>query len=83
MSARIEKRRIEVPIERGIPIPPLAKKARSFCPMRLAMMKIQIGESILCKTEGSYQSATRSAQRVGIKVTARRVEEGWRLWRIA
>jgi len=62
--------RIEMP---GRPFSYLGKKIR----------ELQVGESFVCMAEDVKEAARAAARYAGIKIQTRKVEDGWRVMRVA
>ena len=70
-------------IERNIPIPSLHKPKS----MEYPLLQMKIGDSFLIPNSIDCEAKARSfpygvARRMGMKMTRRRVPEGYRIWRI-
>lgn len=78
MSSPITAREFTYEVERGIPIPERCAFLRTG--LMEKMQGMQIGDSILVE-EKRRQNACTAAERLGFKVTTRKVDGGVRLWR--
>lgn len=67
-------------VERGIPIPPKCERASEFCKTVRGMKP---DESILVDTSHKMDHARKIIKALGGKSVTRKVEGGWRIWRIA
>lgn len=71
----------EISIQRNIPLPP---RACLTGPIRRAMRKMKIGDSILITSCGDNSLPYHCARAEGISITIRKTnKEGWRIWRTA
>lgn len=66
-------------IESGIPIP---KRCSPRTAVSKAATRMKIGESILCETETELGNVIRIIKRLGGHYCQRKMDGGWRVWRI-
>lgn len=70
-------------IEKGIPLPADLRSKKATSPLTLAMMRMEVGDSMEISKEDSRQ-VNYIAMRLKIKVSQRQTgEETKRMWRIA
>lgn len=68
-----------VTIDKGIPIPEVTKGRTSVYPFK----EMIVGDSILCTCKNNPISVARLiGNKIGYKFTSRKVEGGFRIWRI-
>ncbi len=74
-------------VESGIPLPPARKSCAEFAGVVAVIRQMQIGDSVLVKTEcpkGGNRLHTYAAAGNRLwKFSVRKVEGGYRIWRIA
>ncbi len=70
----------ELPIEDDVPIPPKFLSPRT--PAGRAALKLKCGQSVLCPTDAERYNALQAIKRSGGKYQSRKVEGGWRVWRV-
>lgn len=70
-------------IEDNIPIPPKSRKnnkPRNEGSIAAHMMKA--GQSIFCTKIGDHACAKATLRKLGAKFVSRKVDNGWRVWRL-
>lgn len=65
-------------IEKGIPIPSKSTRIAVKYPFK----EMEVGDSIFFETLNDVNGAYKVAKYQGVKVTARQVDGGYRVWRI-
>lgn len=66
-------------IEKDVPIPPKHARAQGVA---ATLSRMQKGDSFLLDSEDACRHAHGVAKRNGMKITTRKVEGGWRVWKI-
>ena len=70
-------------IEKGVTMPEFKKVGRSKTPLRLALERMEVGDSIAIK-RSHVPRAHSAATQIGIKITPRHLTDGTtRVWRVA
>lgn len=76
----------EVAIERGIPCPGPRTGSGPRTPLTRACHELKTGESMFCETLAERDTARKTINNLGGKVTVRTAvhegKTGWRLWRL-
>ena len=70
---------IPLKIEKGIPIP---RRYGRVGDLRATIERMKIMDSILLDSESICCCALMAAKRSGMRCTSRKVENGWRVWRV-
>ena len=70
---------MEFEIEKNIPIPNRRQKSSKYY---LDIYSLEIGDSIFCQTENMAKAIFLKLKRHGFNPTRRKVEGGFRVWRI-
>lgn len=68
----------EFKIEKDIPVPNIAGRGRTKYPFH----ELEVGDSLFSESISIRQAAYAFARRKGIKVTVRKTDNGYRVWRI-
>lgn len=72
---------MNVEIENDIPIPPKGTPIPRTEPGRVAMT-MGVGQSVICRTVCEYDTVRTMLKRLGGRYTSRKMDGGWRVWRI-
>lgn len=72
------KKTYEVVIEKNVPVPPKKVKSSRW----FGAENMEIGDSILVPSIGDSQCLYNYCKRYGVRCTSRKVEGGYRVWRI-
>lgn len=70
----------EPEIETGVPVPP---RSGPRTVMGKLAAKMKNGESLLCQSEQELEVVRTAIRRLGGKYQQRKMDGGWRVWRIA
>ena len=69
-------------IEKGIPIPPkVAGRPKGSGKYGQILKQMKPGDSVEIPNEGVRATMFRAAHVLGIKITSRKLKEGYRIWR--
>jgi hypothetical protein len=68
-----------IEIEGNIPIPKILGRGR---PNRYPFKEMKIGDSFHVKSSSDRDSALSASSKLDIKLTSRKVDDGYRIWRI-
>lgn len=65
-----------VSIDKGIPMP------EGWSKFGNTIREMEVGDSVLLTDQRDVSNLQSSAKRIGLRMTSRKVEGGWRVWRI-
>jgi hypothetical protein len=65
-------------IEKGIPVPPIERGHRRW----RFLLEMKDGESVFVDSNQARSAALMFAKRSGLRIVSRKVDGGYRLWRV-
>jgi hypothetical protein len=64
-------------IDKGVPIPAPIRRGLSEIARRM-----EPGDSVMCETEANADTVRRVLSKYGVKGAKRKIDGGWRVWRL-
>lgn len=69
-----------ISIEKGVPIP--AFKSAGWGKFGKTVHEMEVGDSVLVTGQNDVCNLQTQGRRLGLRMSSRKVEGGWRVWRI-
>ena len=69
----------DISIDKGIPMP---ERRSGWGKFGNTVREMEVGDSVLVTERGDVPNLQASARRIGLRMTSRKVEGGWRVWRV-
>jgi hypothetical protein len=69
----------DLSIDKGIPMP---EERSGWGKFGNTIREMEVGDSVLVTEQRDVPNLQASAKRIGLRMTSRKVEGGWRVWRI-
>ena len=69
----------DISIEKGVPMP---ERSSGWGKFGNTIREMEVGDSVLVTVQRDVANLMSSGKRIGLGMSSRKVEGGWRVWRI-